>query len=70
MKLGPFLISSFPWWRTRCKSGDYCGLFRNKPGVISGRWGFYVLGFEFGSRNPGSRFGTWLHRHGLWPFSG
>jgi len=50
------------------RSKNYFGLFRNKKGVIPGRWGFYILGFEFGNRNPGSRFGTWLYNHGLWPF--
>lgn len=34
--------------------GPRCGLFRNKDGVIGFRWGFYVLGFEFGNRNPGT----------------
>lgn len=44
------------------------GIFRNLPTVIPGRWGFFVLGFEFGSRNPGDKFGLWLRRAGLWPW--
>jgi len=68
MTIGP--ISFSPWfrWKYMYRSKNYFGLFRNKKGVIPGRWGFYILGFEFGNRNPGSRFGTWLYNHGLWPF--
>ncbi len=44
------------------------GIFRNLPHVIPGRWGFYILGFEFGSRNPGDPIGVWLKNHGLWPW--
>jgi len=63
-----FWIFFFSWsWSVymwRCK--EYCGIFRNLPGVIPGRWGFYILGFEVGSRNPGDRFGVWLKKVGLW----
>lgn len=45
-----------------------CGLFTNKDGIKPGRWGFFVLGFEFGSRNPGNWFGVILQRIGLWPW--
>lgn len=44
------------------------GVFRNLPHIVPGRWGFFILGFEFGSRNPGNKFGTWLKRVGLWPW--
>lgn len=44
------------------------GLFRNKPGIIPGRWGFCFYGFEFGSRDPGNPTGVFLKRIGLWPF--
>lgn len=30
-------------------------------------FGFFGL-VEFGSRNPGNKFGVWLKRHGLWPW--
>lgn len=43
-------------------------LFRNKPGVIPGRWGFGFYGFEFGSRNARDPVGLWLKRHGFWPW--
>jgi hypothetical protein len=42
--------------------------FRNRRGIVPGRWGFYVLGFEFGSRNSGNWFGVFLKRIGLWPW--
>jgi hypothetical protein len=44
------------------------GIFRNLPGVIPGRWGWYFYGFEFGSRNPGDSVGLFLRRVGLWPW--
>lgn len=44
------------------------GLFRNSPHVVPGRWGFYVLGFEVGSRNPGDAVGKLLKRCWLWPW--
>jgi hypothetical protein len=47
-------------------SRNFCGIFRNREGVRPGRWGFYVLGLEIGSRNPGSRIGIALKRVGLW----
>lgn len=56
-------------WMLSPRWGDKrVGLFHNLPGVIPGRWGFYILGFEFGSRNPGNRVGVWLKSHGLWPW--
>ena len=61
-------ICNREWWLFMFRSGDYCGLFRNKPGIKPGRWGFYILGFEVGSRNPSDRFGVFLKRTGLWPW--
>lgn len=56
------MISTKPSWINEKR----VGIFRNLPHVIPGRWGFFVLGFEFGSRNPGNRFGSWLKRIGVW----
>lgn len=67
MKLGP-LYFSWSWSVFMYRSGDYCGLFRNREGVKPGRWGFYILGFEFGNRNPDNWFGRNLKRIGLWPW--
>lgn len=50
------------------KSRNYAGLFRNRDGINPGRWGFYVLGLEVGSRNPGNLVGVMLKRVGLWPW--
>jgi len=44
------------------------GIFRNRPDVKPGRWGFYLYGFEFGSRNTGDPVGLLLKRVGLWPW--
>jgi hypothetical protein len=63
-----FKISSWPWWRFCWASQNYAGIFGNRPGVIGGRWGFYILGLEIGSREPGNGFGLWLKNHGLWPW--
>lgn len=62
---------SFSWYWTLFLMGPNAkkfGIFRNKPGVKPGRWGFYVLGFEVGSRNPGDPVGLLLKRWGLWPW--
>lgn len=56
------------WWLYMWRSGDYCGIFRNRAGVKPGRWGFYILGLEIGSRNPGDRVGVWLRSVGIWPW--
>ena len=66
MRLG--CVAILPWrvWKCCWITGDYFGIFRNHPGIIPGRWGFYVFGFEIGNRNPGDRFGMWLKRIGLW----
>lgn len=61
-------VSPWRWWVYCYRSNDLCGLFRNRPGVKPGRWGFYILGFEVGSRQPGDKFGVFLKRIGLWPF--
>lgn len=43
------------------------GIFRNIPDcAYRGRWGFYILGFEVGSRNHRDPLGMWLNRVGLW----
>jgi hypothetical protein len=68
MKLGPLTICEPSWWRYMYRSKQWCGIFRNQPGVRPGRWGFYVLGLEFGSRQPGHWFGCLLKRLGLWPW--
>ena len=68
MRLGPVFVSNWDWWKFMWRSRDRYGIFRNRPSVKPGRWGFYVLGFEFGSRSPGDWFGVWLKRVGLWPF--
>lgn len=61
-------ISRAGWWYFVWKSGCWCGIFRNREGVIPGRWGWYLFGLEFGSRNPGDRVGVFLKRVGLWPW--
>ena len=68
MRLGPFDFGDRGWWRYQWTMKHWCGIFRNKPGIRPGRWGFYLLGFEFGNCNPGGRFGCWLKRRGLWPW--
>lgn len=68
MKIG-WLSITFDrvWWRWMWRT-EFCGIFRNKDGVKPGRWGFYVGGIEFGSRQPGNWFGAFLKRIGLWPW--
>lgn len=72
MKIGPLSISTdIHWWRFVWHMRKYdgvCGLFRNSKEVVPGRWGFWFLGIEFGSRNPKDPFGVWLKRVGLWPW--
>lgn len=64
-------ISSLAWfrycWKVR-KSEPFIGIFRNLPGVIPGRWGFYIGGLEVGSRMPGDPVGVWMKERGLWPW--
>jgi hypothetical protein len=68
MRIGPLWVTfRRDWWRYMWLTSGY-GIFRNRPGVRPGRWGVYVLGVEFGSRNPGNRFGVFLKRVGLWPW--
>ena len=67
IKIGPLWISLvFQSWKIRYLMGDFYGIFRNRQSVNGGRWGFYFLGIEFGSRNPGNRFGLLLAKLGLW----
>jgi hypothetical protein len=61
-------ISSWSWWKFMWKSREYCGLFRNLSHIRPGRWGFFILGFEVGSRNPDDPVGVFLKRWGLWPW--
>ncbi len=68
IRIGPLSIANRDWWVFMWRSKDRCGIFRNKAGVIPGRWGFYILGFELGSRNSGKWFGVLLKRAGLWPW--
>ena len=56
LKIGPV------WMR------ELFGIFRNRPGIIPGRWGFFIFGLEVGCRNPGDPVGVWLKAHGLWPW--
>lgn len=44
------------------------GIFRNRSEFLPGRWGFYVLGIEVGSRNSRDPIGVWLKNHKLWPW--
>lgn len=68
------LVRVAPWWIWRCMLTNRrfpdkrIGIFRNLPGVVPGRWGFFILGFEFGSRNPRDAVGVWLRERGLWPW--
>jgi hypothetical protein len=59
VKIGKYVRIS-PWhiWVYLWRSKNYAGVFRNRPGVIKWipgkllprRWGFRLLGFEFGDR--------------------
>lgn len=69
MKIGWLSVSLNPsWWRYMRLEKDWYGIFRNLPNVRPGRWGFYCLGVEFGSRDPDHWFGLLLRRFGLWPW--
>lgn len=71
LTIGPLFIGSAAHWRyawVMRRDNGWCGIFRNLPHVRPGRWGFWFLAIEFGSRNPGDRFGLWLKRWGLWPW--
>lgn len=50
------------WMLSRRYLGSRVGIFRNLPHVKPGRWGFYLLGFEVGSRNPQDPGGRLAHR--------
>jgi len=64
-QLGYVYVGSYTHWQVMWSSRKPCGWFLNSPEVRPGRWGFYVLAFEFGSRNPGDWIGVRLHRWGL-----
>lgn len=68
MQLGPVTIHRPQVWYVMWRSKQRCGIFRNLPHVRPGRWGFFFLGFEFGSRNPGNKFGLFLRAIGVWPW--
>lgn len=74
LRTGYVSIAHWRWWsyvwQTRKDKGDgaVCGLFKNLPHIMPGRWGFWILGFEVGSRNPRNKIGVWLKNHGLWPW--
>lgn len=62
-------LSSRAWWKFCWHSPDSkIGIFRNLPHVMPGRWGFYILGFEVGSRNPRDPVGVWLKAKRLYPW--
>jgi hypothetical protein len=47
MKLGIIHVSPWRIWRRmlsrRWKPNKRIGIFKNKKGVVPGRWGFYIL---------------------------
>lgn len=61
-----YLTLNFDWAWWKMVGG--IGIFRNRPGIIPGRWGWYCWGIEFGSRDPGDRVGVFLKWCGLWPW--
>jgi hypothetical protein len=64
-------ITSWCVWRWMFRR-DYpdsrFGIFRSLPAVKFGRWGFYILGLEIGSRNPQDKIGVWPKNYGLYPW--
>jgi hypothetical protein len=68
MRIGWLYFAPWQEWKVMWRSRDWYGIFRNKPGINPGRWGFFVLGFEFGSRQPNHWFGRTLRLVGLWPW--
>ena len=38
------------------------------PNIEAFTVGFFLLGLEIGSRNPGDRIGVWLKKWGFWPW--
>lgn len=56
------------WMLSREYPDKRVGLFRNLPHIKPGRWGFFIFGFEFGSRNPQDKIGVWLKEKGLYPW--
>jgi hypothetical protein len=70
MRIGYIDFGNKNSWRYAwvMRRGGWFGIFRNRKEVVPGRWGFYFLGFEFGSRNPQDHVGVFLKRVGLWPW--
>ena len=70
MRLGWISVHSWSWWKFMWRMpATICGLLSQPPStVMPGRWGFNILGFEFGSRQPQDPFGVWLKNHHLWPW--
>jgi len=66
MRIGWFYFAPFRMWKFYYKQKDYGCLFHNLKSVRPGRWGFRILGLEFGNRNPGNWFGVLLIKLGLW----
>lgn len=64
-----FYIPPLRAWRYRIRTWrENTGLFENLPHIVPGRWGVTTPLLEIGNRNPGSPFGQWLKRVGLWPW--
>lgn len=70
LRTGYIRISPWRLWTYMLRGflGKRIGIFTNRPDVLPGRWGFYILGFEVGSRNPRNRIGVWLKAHGFYPW--
>jgi hypothetical protein len=68
MRIGYVKIARYEVWKYMWLSREFFGMFRNSRQVKPGRWGFYFLGFEFGSRDPGDKVGLFLKRIGLYPW--
>lgn len=66
IRIAPWRI--WKWMLSRRWHEKRVGIFRNRPDMIPGRWGFRILGFELGSRNSRNKTGLWLRDHGLWPW--
>lgn len=71
MRFWLFYIAPYRVWKFRIRNRRYdplIGVFKNLNWVIPGRWGFYFIGFEFGNRNPGGKFGKFIKKIGIYPW--